>query len=66
MAQWYFLHRPGRVTVFVLNKNITLKNVLLRAFFHEKAAELRLFITFLNTLSEKMLLSFIFVTFVPI
>ena len=28
MAQWYFLHRPGRVTVFVLNKDIALKNVL--------------------------------------
>lgn len=66
MAQWYFLHRPGRVTVFVLNKDIALKNVLLRRLFHEKAEELRLFITFLNTLSEKMLLSFIFVTFVPI
>ena len=46
MAQWYFLHRSGRVTAFVLNKDIALKNVLLRAFFHEKAAELRLFITF--------------------
>lgn len=46
MAQWYFLHRPGRVTVFVLNKDIALKNVLLRAFSWKKAAELRLFITF--------------------
>ena len=36
MAQWYFLHRPGRVTVFVLNKDIALKNVLLRRFFMEK------------------------------
>lgn len=36
MAQWYFLHRPGRVTVFVLNKDIVLKNVLLRRLFMEK------------------------------
>ena len=47
MAQWYFLHRPGRVTVFVLNKDIALKNVLLRRLFMEKGGgELRLFITF--------------------
>lgn len=54
MAQWYFLHRPGRVTVFVLNKDIALKNVLLRRLFMEKGGGAAfVYYFFLNTLSEK-------------
>lgn len=54
MAQWYFLHRSGRVTAFVLNKDIALKK---RAtpppFSMKRRRSCVCSLLFLNTLSEK-------------